>query len=310
MKFSVSLWMALGAFMPTSSGRGDVRRSLQGESIAEDFNVEVNGCSVNARGSLQVNTVMSAAIKQILADGTKKRIKEYNAGFPGGSSATVADPDMCLAEWDRMEQPVGILAKAMGEGTFKWCLPELAIGSPDANYVAVAEEDNPLQGISTGDYWGVWIDTSNSITIAMSKILHRPLSAEFVLVPNVNGWMDDLTEALTNGDCYAVPDIFFRTPPREQVFDYTCFTLGASKLGYGAQSLATIDISSIIANQGDGFTICGVPGSLQAGLLERSFPNATLVEVASVPDMTRGVCEGVCDVVVDDLDNFERFSAS
>ena len=147
-------------------------------------------------GYRQVNTLLSQAHMDIIRDGQLHSICTYNAGFAWGEgidpdevcSKGVVDPDSCSRKWDNSEEPAGILAKIISTGKFKWCLPEADL-CPDNDescikngFVGVAEEDNELQGIAEGDYYGYIIDKFNALTITMGKILHVPLKPKIVVI--------------------------------------------------------------------------------------------------------------------------------
>lgn len=134
----------------------------------------------------------------------------------------------------------------------------------------------------------------------MSDILHAPILPEYVVVPPLDGFFDDMAAALIDGTCYGTLDLFFRHPYREEVVDFTCKTRNIDQ-GFGVQGLASTDLTSIIPDQGAGYSICVLPGSTQAALVARDFPEATLVEVGSIEATTGGVCAGECDAVVDSL---------
>ena len=74
--------------------------------------------------------------------------------------------------------------------------------------------------------------------------------------------------------------------------------------------MAETDISGIVAAEGEGFTFCVFPGGTQEALVARTFPKGLVVEVASSQEMTHGVCEGVCEVVVDSLTQMDTYVGS
>lgn len=275
------------AYPYTSSGKGYT------DKVVDDYD-----CATDGKGYKQLNTVLSLAFQTILKDGRYRKIVEYNAGFPGGSysSAYITEFDSCDAYWDRAETPVGILANIISTGKMKWCV----YGSRSAPAFGVAESDNFLQGIEAGDYFGTFVDRFDALTYTMSDILHAPIVPEYVVVPVVDGFFDDMAAALADGSCYGTLDLFFRHPYREEVVDFTCKTRNIDQ-GFGVQALASTDLSRIIPDQGEGYSICTLPGSTQAALVARDFPEATLVEVGSIEAMTGGVCAGLCDAVVDSL---------
>ena len=264
-------------------------------------------CYTLNKGYKQLNTILSLAFQTILKDGRYRSIVEYNAGFPGGtySPTYIENFDQCGAYWDRGETPVGVLDDIINSGKIKWCVH----GGRSLPAFGVAEADNFLQGVTTGDYYGTFVDRFHALTNAMSDILHAELVPEFVVV-NVTeaGFFDDKAGALESGMCHGTLDVFFRHPYRELLVDFTCKTRDISQ-GYGAFALSSIDLGALVEAKGENATVCSAAGTTQAALLARDFPLARVVDVSSVDDMTRGVCNEDCDATIDSLGSLETVSA-
>ena len=253
-------------------------------------------CYTVNQGYKQLNTVLSLAFQTIIKDGRYRNILMYNAGFPGGtySPTYVEDFDQCDAYWDRNEMPVGVLEDIIHSGTIKWCIH----GGRSLPGFGVAEADNFLQGVTAGEYYGTFVDRFHALTNAMSDTLHAELVPEFVVVDVTEaGFFDDMAGALESGICHATLDVFFRHPYRELVVDFTCKTRDISQ-GYGALGLSSTDLSVLVETKGENATACSAAGTTQAALLARDFPLASVVDVSSVEDMTRGLCNEDCDVTI------------
>ena len=274
-----------------------------------------SGAHAQIDGYRQVNTLLSQAFMDIIRDGQAHSICKYNAGFawPDGIDADeacslgVVDPDTCTRKWDNSEEPAGILAKIVSAGKFKWCLPEadLCPNNDDEcikrGYTGVAEEDNELQGISKGNYYGSTIDAFNALTITMGKILHVPLKPKFVVVEETDkGKFQDLVDALASNECYATYDQWYRHPYREAVVDFTCPTYDGESPGFALHALPSsgLNLEDLYNNDGEGVSVCDPgAGSTQRALAKRDLPKAEFIKVA-FSNFETALCRQDCDVVV------------
>ena len=161
---------------------------------------------------------------------------------------------------------------------------------------------------------GWQIDVFEALTIEMSKILHAPLKPAYYIVNNTDaGLISDMSAALSSDMCYATSDLYLMNPAREEAFDFACPTRQASELGTGIMGLIDTDLGGVFDVAGEGFSICVFPSSQQETAVLKYFGNATIVEVASIQEMMVGMCNGLCDAVVDDIvqgmDIFKREAA-
>ena len=269
-------------------------------------------------GYRQVNTLLSQAHMDIIRDGQLHSICTYNAGFAWGEgidpdevcSKGVVDPDSCSRKWDNSEEPAGILAKIISTGKFKWCLPEADL-CPDNDescikngFVGVAEEDNELQGIAKGDYYGNIIDTFNALTITMGKILHVPLKPKIVVIKSTDeGRFQEMTDALASNKCYATQDNWYRHPYREAVVDFTCPTGGVDSAGFALHALPSsgINLEDVYSSDGEGVSVCDPgTGSTQNALARRDLPKAEFIAV-DFSDLANALCRNDCDVLAREI---------
>ena len=103
------------------------------------------------------------------------------------------------------------MQEAINTGKFKWCFTDIDLGSAEDGLIAVAEEDNALQGIMKGDYYGYPIDEIRAVTNQMSLILGEPLCPEIVVLPATNGGsFEDYLAGLEQNKCYATNAVWFR----------------------------------------------------------------------------------------------------
>lgn len=247
-------------------------------------------------GYKQVNNLLSVAYKRILTDGTLENIERYNGGFGGPFTNTYVDPNTCTRTFDRNDKPVGILEDAIKTGIFKWCFSSDEVGDAQILGIGNATKDSFFQGVKAGQLYGVNIDIINSLTIAMSLILEQPLCPRvYIFPPTEKGIFYDYVDTLRSGKCYATISNWFRHPYREQVVDFTCPIYKTA--GYAVYSVAgKLNLANVLATGGANVKFCYRPGTVQALLVARSFPLATLVDVISDAD---SLCQKVCDAVVD-----------
>lgn len=273
-------------------------------------------------GYRQVNTLLSHAFMDIIRDGQYHAICKYNAGFAFSDgvdgdeycSKNVVDPDTCTRKWDNSEEPAGILAKIVTTGKFKWCIlgSDLCPNNEEScvknGYVGIAEEDNELQGIAKGDYYGSTIDKFNALTITMGKILQVPLKPKFVVIDDdEKDFFVELTKALASNKCYASDDYLFRHPYREAVLDFTCSTEG-SEQGFAIHALpsSAVNPEEVYKGDGEGVTVCSPgKGTTQRALIRRDLPKAEIVEV-QFTDYEAAFCRQDCDVIVDSVADISK----
>jgi hypothetical protein len=168
-------------------------------------------------------------------------------------------------------------------------------------YIGIAEEDNELQGVSKGDYYGTPIDRFNALTIAMGKILHVPLKPKFVVIEETGkGIFDDTANALASNECYATYNHWYRHPYREAVVDFTCPTRGGDSPGFAVHALPSsgLNLEDVYNNDGEGVTVCD-PGTgfTQSALAKRDLPKAEFIKV-DFNDFYNALCRQDCDVLV------------
>ena len=276
-------------------------------------------------GYRQVNTLLSQAHMDIIRDGQRHSICTYNAGFPWPEgddpdelcSKNVVDPDSCTRKWDNSEEPAGILAKIIKTGKFKWCIHETRFCSAESlpgwannaddcvkaglGLTGIAENDNELQGIAKGDYYGTPIDMFKALTITMGKILHVPLQPKFVVIKATGkGTFEDLVDALANDQCYATSDNWYRHPYREAVVDFTCSTRGIDNAGFALHALPSsgLNLEDVYNSDGEGVTVCDTGGGATQSLLaQRDLPKAQFIKV-DFTDFSAAFCRKDCDVIV------------
>lgn len=241
--------------------------------------------------------------------------------FPDGvdgdeyCSKNVVDPDTCTRKWDNSEEPAGILAKIVTTGKFKWCIlgSDLCPNNDEAciknGYVGVAEEDNELQGIVKGDYYGSPIDKFNALTITMGKILQVPLKPKFVVIDDEGkDFFVELTNALASNKCYASEDYLFRHPYREAVLDFTCPTAGMDSQGFAIHALPSSGVNpeEVYKGKGEGVSVCSPgEGTTQKALIHRDLPKAEIVEVLFT-DYAPAFCRQDCDVILDGVADISK----
>ena len=162
-------------------------------------------------GYKQVNSLLNAAYMQILKNNHLTLIEEYNAGFGGPATTDKSDSDECLRTWDSSQEPVGILAEAIDTGKFIWCFTEYDLGPASEGLIDVALEDNFLQGVKAGEYFGFSVDLVNSLTNTMSMILGKPLCPElYFKAATEKGIFYDTVDAMEANLCYATTAQWYR----------------------------------------------------------------------------------------------------